>query len=230
MPEISSKYVPAHMFDKDPNPKLLKFVRRVTDRLPGKVQGITAKDPEYWGFACIFEDEMSEQERENSLDLLLKMKTRVKYSYAQLKEMAGYDDKTFDEIVDKLSFFGMLEYDYGDKYTKDGPIPGTTYNREDRHYWVPLFVPGSAEYTNMNTKLMDKHPELAMFFERMTFLPLEHVTAMVPPGGSRNRHARHSSREGNLYGKHHYGYRTYFLLAKKIRRTPRRVDLFLPLR
>ena len=183
MPEISSKYVPAHMFDKNPNPKLLKFVRRVTDRLPGKVKGITAKDPEYWGFACIFEDEMSEQERDNSLDLLLKMKTRVKYSYAQLKEMAGYDDKTFDEIVDKLSFFGMLEYDYGDKYTKDGPIPGTTYNREDRHYWVPLFVPGSAEYTNMNTKLMDKHPELAMFFERMTFLPLEHVTAMVPPGG-----------------------------------------------
>ena len=55
MPEISSKYVPAHMFDKDPNPKLLKFVRRVTDRLPGKVKGITAKDPEYWGFACIFE-------------------------------------------------------------------------------------------------------------------------------------------------------------------------------
>ena len=32
MPEISSKYVPAHMFDNDPNPKLLKFVRRVTDR------------------------------------------------------------------------------------------------------------------------------------------------------------------------------------------------------
>ncbi|MCI6329551.1 MAG: FAD-dependent oxidoreductase [Erysipelotrichaceae bacterium] len=184
MPEMSKKYVPEHMFDKDPNPKLLKFVRRVTDRLPGKVKGITAKDPEYWGFACIFEDEMSEQERENSLDLLLKMKTRVKYPYAKLKEMAGYDDKTFDEIVDKLSFFGMLEYDYGDKYTKDGPIPGTTYNREDRHYWVPLFVPGSAEYTNMNTKLMDKHPELAMFFERMTFLPLEHVTAMVPPGGS----------------------------------------------
>ena len=30
MPEISKKYVPAHMFDKNPNPKLLKFVRRVT--------------------------------------------------------------------------------------------------------------------------------------------------------------------------------------------------------
>ena len=92
-------------------------------------------------------------------------------------------DEEFDQLLDKLSYFGMLEYDYGDKYTKDGPIPGTTYERKDREYWVPLFVPGSAEYTNMNEELMDRHPELAMFFERMTFLPLEHVTAMVPPGG-----------------------------------------------
>lgn len=184
MPEMSNKYVPAHMHDKDPNPKLLKFVRRVTDRLPGKIHGIKTEDPEYWGFACIFEDELEPEERENSLDLLLKMETRKKYPYGKLKEMSKLDDATFDAVVDKLSFLGMLEYDYGDRYTKDGPIEGTTYNREDRHYWVPLFVPGSAEYTNMNTKLMDKHPELAMFFERMTFLPLEHVTAMVPPGGS----------------------------------------------
>lgn len=184
MPEISKKYTPAHMFDKEPNPKLLKFVRGVTDRLPGKLKGIKAEDPEYWGFACIFEDEMTPQERDDSLDLLLKMKTRKKYPYGELKQMSGYEKERFDAIVDKLSFFGMLEYDFGDKYTKDGPIPGTTREREDRHYWVPLFVPGSAEYTNMNTKLMDRHPELAMFFERMTFLPLEHVTAMVPPGGA----------------------------------------------
>ncbi|MDE5609876.1 MAG: NAD(P)-binding protein, partial [Bacteroidales bacterium] len=78
----------------------------------------------------------------------------------------------------------MLEYDYGDKYTADGPVPGTTYKREDREYWVPLFVPGSAEYTNMNTELMDRHPELAMFFERMTFLPLEKITPMIPMGGA----------------------------------------------
>lgn len=184
MPEMSNKFVPVHMHDKNPNPKLLKFVRKVTDRLPGKIKGIKAEDPEYWGFACIFEDELNEDEREKSLDLLLKMKTRQKYAYAKLLEMSTYSEETFDAIVDKLSYFGMLEYDYGDKYTKDGPIEGTTYNKQDRHYWVPIFVPGSAEYTNMNTKLMDRHPELAMFFERMTFLPLEHVTAMVPPGGA----------------------------------------------
>ena len=27
----------------------------------------------------------------------------------------------------------------------------------------------------------DEHPEVTAFFERMTFLPLEHITAMVPP-------------------------------------------------
>ena len=184
MPEMSKKFEPAHMHDANPTPKLLKLVRKITDRLPGKVKGIKTEDPEYWGFACIFEDEMTPEERELSLDLMLKMKVRKKYPYAELKKLSGYDDATFDALVDNLSKFGMFEYDYGDKYTKDGPIPGTTYNKEDRHYWIPLFVPGSAEYTNMNIKLMDNHPELAMFFERMTFLPLEKVTAMVPAGGS----------------------------------------------
>ena len=132
MPEMSNKYVPAHVHDKNPNPKLLKFVRKVTDRIPGKIKGIKTEDPEYWGFACIFEDEMTAEEREKSLDLMLKMKVRKKYPYAELKKLSGYDDATFDALADKLSFLGMFEYDYGDKYTKDGPVPGTTYNKEDR--------------------------------------------------------------------------------------------------
>lgn len=187
MPEMSKAFVPAHMSDKNPNPKLLKFVRGVTDRLDGKLKGVKVSDPEYWGLACIFEDEMTPEMRENSLDLLLQMKVRKKYSYKECKEMmskANIADAKHDGILDELAMFGMLEYDYGDKYTKDGPIPGTTYNKEDRHYWVPLFVPGSAEYTNMNKDLMDKHPELAMFFERMTYLPLKGITQMVPPGGA----------------------------------------------
>ena len=191
---MSSKFVPKHKGDKNPNPKLLKFVRHVTDRIPGKIK-MTSDCPEYWGLACIFEDEMDAQTREASLDLLLDMlpgnffEVRKHHSYSQLHQMNAQkrytpDDKSFDDLLDKLSYFGMLEYDYGDKYTKEGPVPGSTYNREDRIYWVPMFVPGSAEYTNMNVELMDKHPELAMFFERMTFLPLEKITPMVPMGGS----------------------------------------------
>ena len=194
MPEMSTKFVPKHKGDKNPNPKLLKFVRHVTDRIPGKIK-MTTDAPEYWGLACLFEDEMDAVTREAALDLLLDMlpgnffKVREHRPYALLHQWNSAkhytpDDKSFDELLDKLAYLGMLEYDYGDKYTADGPVPGTTYNREDRIYWVPMFVPGSAEYTNMNTELMDRHPELAMFFERMTFLPLEKVTPMVPMGGS----------------------------------------------
>ena len=195
MPQMSDKFVPKHKGDKNPNPKLLKFVRHVTDRIPGKIK-MTTDAPEYWGLACIFEDEMDAVTREASLDLLLDMlpgnffKVRKHHTYAQLHAMNAKkhytpDDKSFDDLLDKLAYFGMLEYDYGDHYTNgQGPDKGTTFNREDRVYWVPMFVPGSAEYTNMNTDLMDRHPELAMFFERMTFLPLEKITPMVPMGGS----------------------------------------------
>lgn len=194
MPEMSTKFVPKHRGDKNPNPKLLKFCQKVTDRVHGKLK-MTTDGPEYWGLACIFEDEMDAKTREASLDLLLDvlskkfMRVREHRPYPLLVEWNHQKhytetDEEFDELLDKLAYFGLLEYDYGDKYTKDGPVPGTTYERKDREYWVPLFVPGSAEYTNMNTELMDRHPELAMFFERMTFLPLEKVTPMVPMGGA----------------------------------------------
>ena len=195
MPEISKKYIPKHKGDKNPNPKLMKLITKITDRIIEKVKGLTTDDPEYWGFACIFEDEMDAKTREAALDLLLDvvsgkpMRVREHRPYPLLVEWNHrkhytQTDEEFDQLLDKLSWLGMLEYDYGDKYTAQGPVPGTGYERKDRIYWVPLFVPGSAEYTNMNEELIDRHPELAMFFERMTFLPLEKVTAMVPPGGA----------------------------------------------
>ena len=194
MPEMSKAFVPKHFGDKNPNPKLIKLLRHITDRIPGKIK-MTTESPEYWGMACIFEDEMDKATSNAAIDLMLDMlprdpfKVRKRWTRAQLHELNGKkhympDAEAFDDLLDRMSFLGIMEYDYGDKYTKDGPVPGTTYNREDRVYWVPMFVPGSAEYTNMNTGLMDRHPELGMFFERMTFLPLEKITPMVPMGGS----------------------------------------------
>ena len=92
MPEMSTKFVPKHKGDKNPNPKLLKFVRHVTDRVPGKIK-MDTDAPEYWGLACIFEDEMDAVTREASLDLLLDMlpgnffKVRKHHTYAELHEM-----------------------------------------------------------------------------------------------------------------------------------------------
>ena len=194
MPEMSKLFVPKHFGDKNPNPKLIKLVRHVTDRIPGKIK-MTTEAPEYWGLACIFEDEMDAVTREAALDLMLAMlpgspfKVRKHWTYAQLHELNARkhftpSDQALDDLLDTMAKLGVMEFDYGDKYTKDGPVPGTTYELKDRVYWVPMFVPGSAEYTNMNESLMKKHPELGMFFERMTFLPLEKITPMVPMGGS----------------------------------------------
>ena len=143
MPEISKKYIPKHKGDKNPNPKLLRFVRKVTDRIPAKIKGVTTEDPEYWGLACIFEDEMDAKTREAALDLLLDvisskpMTVREHRPYPLLvewnhKKHYTASDAEFDELLDKLSYLGMLEYDYGDKYTKEGPVPGTSYERKDR--------------------------------------------------------------------------------------------------
>ena len=118
---MSTKFVPKHKGDKNPNPKLIKLVRKITDRIPGKIK-MDTNAPEYWGLACIFEDEMDAKTREASLDLLLDVishkafTVREHHPYTELvewnrKKHYTENDETFDELLDKLAYFGMLEYD-----------------------------------------------------------------------------------------------------------------------
>ena len=46
MPEMSTKFVPKYYGDKNPNPKLIRLVRKITDRVPGKIK-MTTEAPEY---------------------------------------------------------------------------------------------------------------------------------------------------------------------------------------
>ncbi len=173
MPEMSNAFIPEHKGEKEPREKILKLGKKITDCLPHKLHGLTTDDPEYWGLACVVTDEMA--------DIALKMKVRKHYTFGQLLKMnKGYTSTELQKILDEMSHIGILEYDYGDLYDRNGPIEG----KRERRYLLPLFVPGSAEFTNMIKEQLDDHPELAMFFERMTFLPLEKVTPMVPPGGA----------------------------------------------
>lgn len=174
MPEMSKKYVPEFLGDKNPRKNVLKLARKITDCIDHKIGGVTTNDPEYWGLACILTDDM--------VDIALTMKVRHHYTYEDLWKMnSKFSDEEFKAILEKMCQIGILEYDYGDYYDDNGPIPNTPHIRR---YVLPMFVPGSAEFTNMVKKQMDEHPELAMFFERMTFLPLAKVTPMVPPGGA----------------------------------------------
>lgn len=139
---------------------ILKLGQKITDRIGHKV---TVEDPEYWGLACIVTDEMAE--------VALKMKVRKPMTFPQLLKATGKEEKELEKLLEEMSIVGLLEYNW------ENP-------QKEKQYILPMFVPGSAEFTNMNRKQLEAHPELGKFFERMSRLPLEKVTPMVPPGGA----------------------------------------------
>lgn len=143
-----------------PRELILKLGQKITDRIGHKV---TADDPEYWGLACVVTDEMAE--------VALKMKVRKPMTLAQLVKATGKDAESLEKLLYEMSVIGILEYNW------ENPA-------HEKQYVLPMFVPGSAEFTNMNRQQLQKHPDLARFFERMSRLPLEKVTPMVPPGGA----------------------------------------------
>ena len=150
---------------------LLKLGKKMTDRIPQKLglEALTEQSPEFWGMVNVLDDEM--------VEIALKMKQRTPYSLKEMSELTGIPEDPLYDKLQRMAEHGLLEYNWGDKLT----LPHT---RETKRYILPLFVPGSAELFNMNRKLSTEHPEVTDFFERMTFLPLEKVTAMVPPGGA----------------------------------------------
>ena len=170
---------PVHKGEAAPREKILKLGRKITDVIPHKLKGITADDPEYWGLASIVTDEMA--------DIALSMKLREHYTVEQLWKMnkVKEEDKPhFQELLDQMSYIGLLEYDYGYHYDHNG----RTAPPSERRYILPMFVPGSAELFNMEegpegNKRLREHPEVGYFFERMTYIPLAGVTHLLPPGG-----------------------------------------------
>ena len=144
---------------------ILKLGQMITNRMGRK---ITYEDAEYWGLQGIVTDEMAE--------VALKMEVRKPKTLAQIAKLTGKDPEHLEKLLFEMCMVGLIEYNWEN-------LDGKNSNHEKR-YVVPLFVPGSAEFTNMNAKQLEEHPELGKFFERMSFEALERVTPMVPPGGA----------------------------------------------
>ena len=181
--------------DPAPREKILKLGKKITDVVMHKIKGITADDPEYWGLAAILTDEMA--------DIALSMDVRVPYTLPQLMKMNKISEEEkehFEKVLEEMSYIGLLEFDYGYHYDHNG----RTAPPSEKRYILTMFVPGSAEMFNMeeadnrsenpsynergeisnyNKRLHDEHPEVGYFFERMTYIPLEGVTHLLPPGG-----------------------------------------------
>ncbi|MBQ1311325.1 MAG: FAD-dependent oxidoreductase [Blautia sp.] len=141
----------------------------ITDRIPIKLglAKVTKDDPEYWAVRILcYDDENLARFVIDNFKSIRRPKT-----FAQLKASSGLSDEALTEILDKLSYTGLLEYNWENE-------------KKEKQWVLPMFVPGSGEFSNMNLDLIGEHPELGMFFEHMTRLPLEKVTPMVPPGGA----------------------------------------------
>lgn len=181
MPDMYQSVIPPHMGEKNPREKILKLGKKITDCVDHKILGLTSDDPEYWGLASIVTDEMA--------DVALKMKMRTPYTFAQMVKLCKIkeeDKEKFQKLLDEMCYIGLLEFDKGYHYDHNG----RTHEPTEKRYILSMFVPGSAEMFNMeeneqgiNQRIID-HPEVASFFERMTYLPLKMVTPMVPPGGA----------------------------------------------
>lgn len=151
-----------------PREKIIKLGQMITDRIPAKLKGVTAEDPEYWGLAGVVTDEMA--------DVALKMGVRKPKTLQQLVKITGMEEQKLETLLGEMAYVGLVEYNWENL---DGKNP-----KGEKRYVLPRFVPGSAEFFNMRQSQIDEHPEVTAFFERMTFLPLEKITPMVPPGGA----------------------------------------------
>lgn len=179
--EQYNKWPARHKHDTEPSKKIIALGKKITDVAAHMIGGVKVEDPEYWGLAEIITEEMAE--------VGLAMKKRTPYTFAELCKLNKIDkdgEEKFQKLLDEMSYIGLLEYDYGYHYDHNG----RTHEQTERRYILPMFVPGSAELFNMeelpdgsNPRLRD-HPDVASFFERMTYIPLAGITQMVPPGGA----------------------------------------------
>ena len=176
-PKTISKYQGMELKTEEDKRLFKKYAalgKKITDNVLTKLKGVTTDSPEFWGLREVLS--------EDEVDVALRMKLRKWYYFEDLVELnkEQFEPDRLKEIVNDLAIHGLIEYDYSDQYNDDGPIPGAPLTKR---YRISYFVPGSAELFNSSVDRIERNPAVANFFERMTFLPLEHITSMVPPGG-----------------------------------------------
>lgn len=156
-------------FTPDPNEPfrepIAKLGKKITDRIPQKLglKKITRNDPEYWGLAGVLTDEEAE--------LAVKLGVRKPKTLAEIVKLSGLEEKKCEALLEEMPRKGLLEYNW------ENP-------KHEKQYVLPMYVPGCAEFFNMNANILDSNPEMGTFFEHMSRLPLEKITPFVPEGGA----------------------------------------------
>lgn len=153
-----------HVKDPEKLEMLKKLGALITDRRDKQNwQSITENDPEVWALDKI----MTKEEVKFMLSF---EKKRVKvYSVEELAKKNHISVEKAQALCDGLCETGILEFDRENK------------NRH-KQYFIPKFVVGSGEYMMMNSRLLERVPELATMFNIMT-QAAGPIASVVPPGG-----------------------------------------------
>ena len=144
---------------------IAKLGKMITDRIPQKLglKKITRNDPEYWGLAGVLTDEEAL--------LALKLGVRKPKTLSEIVKISELEEKKCEALLEEMSRKGLLEYNWENA-------------AHEKQYVLPMYVPGCAEFFNMNAKILESNPEMGTFFEHMSRLPLEKITPFVPEGGA----------------------------------------------
>ena len=144
---------------------IAKLGKKITDRIPQKLglKKITRNDPEYWGLAGVLTDEEAL--------LALKLGVRKPKTLSEIVKISGLEEKKCEALLEEMSRKGLLEYNWENA-------------AHEKQYVLPMYVPGCAEFFNMNAKILEANPEMGTFFQHMSRLPLEKITPFVPEGGA----------------------------------------------
>ena len=144
---------------------IAKLGKKITDRIPQKLglKKITRNDPEYWGLAGVLTDEEAL--------LALKLGVRKPKTLSEIVKISGLEEKKCEALLEEMSRKGLLEYNWENA-------------AHEKQYVLPMYVPGCAEFFNMNAKILESNPEMGTFFEHMSRLPLEKINQYVQEGGA----------------------------------------------
>ena len=161
--------------------KIFKLAKIITDRkevLLG-LEKVSKASPEYWGIDCGMQyvsRRYGDDVTDDVLDVCLLLGKRKPKTFAQIKKLSGLDNERLELVLEASCQASLVEWHFEN-------LDGKNPNHEKR--WVlDMFVPGSAEIMVMRPEISPVTPQVADFFERMTYLPLAGITHMVPPGGA----------------------------------------------
>ncbi|MBQ6559456.1 MAG: FAD-dependent oxidoreductase [Erysipelotrichaceae bacterium] len=152
---------------EDPEKEALvkELAKMITDDIQiHKPEDVDVHYPDFWIL-----DRLLTKEQVRFM-LSFKKKRTVKLLPEQMAERNNMTPEEAEKMAFDICEIGLMEFD------RENP-------EKRRQYFIPKWVVGSGEYMMMTSRLLEKHPEVATFFNYASSVPVGKVARFVPPGG-----------------------------------------------